>query len=714
MDDKNHPIDPKQEDQGRVSPEIETDAFGANEQKEVVRKVKLCLEADLQQMKDWIADRELDLKMYEGEKPSIIEDLDKEDWQSDRNLGITAATCDAYQATLLATCFNEERIHWKPTESSDSTRADNLEKFTKWALGPQEADVHDDIDDFIHNRITQGVSYLKIGWKVWYKWMDRRIPKFLGEGPGKKFTKYEIKTEEVRFERGYIENIDDVSDLIYPTAGDNLQTKDHLIHRIRTTADKVIERGGSKEYMNVDAEYKKKLRKQYYDTSLNTLKDVKLDQLGIKSSDDVTDDLMKNFEVTLFEWYGLHKKEKGNEEEYRFIVDVNNMTFLAGKPLRKINRKAKRPFVGGGLIRRPGIVQGKSLPRLIADPVNAFNNVYNQKSDFQYVQNCPYFFYDPNDPLVKTVYVLRPGRGYPAENPDKIKFNNNASSMAWAQQDYELLFQVIERLTGAASYFMSNKQGVSGTATRDAIINEKSETRFGLMVKRLIKDISEAITMFVNQYQDWAPPGLGERVLGDNGKQLFPNMSVETLMGDYDAYISPDIIAGSKTLEREIALWGLEALTMSPWFDPTVNPRGNWELYNNAAKRMGMDNIDGMMPPKPMAAWGQLEVVSSKWNQIKQGEIPEIKPGDDIMALFMGFTDLKTTKYDELEEEYQPVFDQFFFKVSVGMFQQVKKMQEEKMATAIAMQHINQNPIPKAPSKPVPAPIDRGPGAPAI
>lgn len=705
MEDDKENID-KTEDERHVNPELKSDAFGSDEQRDICTKVKLCLENDLHDMDEWITNRELDLKMYQGAKPSVIENLDKEDWQSDRNLGMCAATCDAHQATLLATCYNEERIHFKPTKTDSADRSDNLEKFTKWALGPQEADVYSEVDDYIHNRITQGVSYFKIGWKVWYKWLDRRVPKYDTKANPPRFIKYEIETEHKRFERGYIENIDDVSDLIYPTEGSTLQSKDHLIHRIHTTVDTIIKRGESGEYLNVDEEYKKKLKKYVFDNRLNVLKKEKLEEMGLKTADDVTDDMLRHFEIDIYEWYGEHDKKGGNEEEYRLIVDVTNMTFLAGKPLRKINRKAKRPFVGSGLIRRPGLVQGTSIPSLIADPVNAFNNTYNQKSDFQYVENCPYFFYDPQDPLIKSTYALRPGRGYPVENPNNVSFPKNTRSMGWAEYDFELLFQIIERLTGAASYFMSNRQGISGTATRDAIINEKSETRFGLMVKRLIKDISEAITMFVNQYQDWAPPDLGERVLGDDGKQLFPNMSLETLMGDYDAYVSPDIISGSKTLEREISGWALDRLSQTIWFDPMMNPRGNWELVSQAGKKMGMDNIDNLMPPKPQAEWAQSEVVSKKFNEIKQGILPEIDASDDIMTLYMGFNDLKITKYDDLDKEYKPNFDVYLFNLGVAMMQEQKRMMQEKAVNALAMNEISKiestredttNPMPVGP-----------------
>jgi hypothetical protein len=63
------------------------------------------------------------------------------------------------------------------------------------------------------------------------------------------------------------------------------------------------------------------------------------------------------------------------------------------------------------------------------------------------------------------------------------------------------------------------------------LIEKNMDTRFGNFVKDIIADISEILTMWMNMYQDCAPTTLGERVLGKEGEKLFPNLSIETLLG---------------------------------------------------------------------------------------------------------------------------------------------------------------------------------------
>jgi hypothetical protein len=198
---------------------------------------------------------------------------------------------------------------------------------------------------------------------------------------------------------------------------------------------------------------------------------------------------LKNAPIDILEWYGT-LTVAGKTERYRCHVEPTTETLLSIKPLRKITRSGKFPFIGGGLIRRPGFFHGKSLPRLVAPVSNAFNNVWNQKSDFQYFENCPFFFYKPDENFQKQQVELVPGLGIPTDDPTKINVPNLSRSMAWAQQDMDMLNQLLEKLTGAASYFMNNQEGTSGTATRDVLINQKSEVRFGLWASRIIADIS--------------------------------------------------------------------------------------------------------------------------------------------------------------------------------------------------------------------------------
>ncbi len=675
--DKKNPVEVNIE---RTAPELETDKFSVEEQEKIVRMVVQDIDADLITMSGWLQQRQKDIQMYDGERPSIIEALEKEEWMSDRNLGLCAANCDAYQATLLATCYNPDTIHFQATENNDVDHREQLEKFTKWGLGAKEANFFPQVDDFISNKIQQGISYFHIYWKVWYEWVDKRIPKYNMLG---KFKGYDIKTERKRFEKGIIENIPDVSDLLFPQHGGTLQEKQHLIHRVHKTAKDILDDGKRGIFVGVTEEYVNTLRKYCYDNQLDLLKDEKAKSLGITKESELVDHDLRLFPIDLFVWYGKYEKS-GRDEEYRFTVEPKTRKFLAGKPLRKITRSGKRPYVGSPFIRRPGFVRGKSLPYLIEDPVNAFNNTYNQKSDFQYVENCPFGYYAPDEGFKEQERRIKPGTMIPTSDPNSVNIPNLTRSLAWATTDFELFFEIIERLTGAASYFQS-RNNQSKTLGQDEMIESNSDTRFGLWVNRILVDICEAVTLWIEMYQDWAPPDLGDRILGEDGRKMFKNLSIETIRGGYDAKMTPDIISGSKALKKQIALWALESLSMTPWFDPMMNPKGSWNITVNAAKAMGYADVEKYMPPEPKAQFGQSKLVKDLWTQIRQGEIPELEPTDDVLEIYMGFMELNEEKRDELDPEYIPNLDVFLFRLQIMMMKQMQQQQQEQEANKMAM-----------------------------
>ena len=99
--------------------DIVTDKFQPDEAKKIVDMVIDDIETDLMVQKDWVEERKKDLQMYNGDKPTIIEGTTKKAWMSDRNLGVTGAVSDTYQATLSATTYNPESIHAIATEVTD-------------------------------------------------------------------------------------------------------------------------------------------------------------------------------------------------------------------------------------------------------------------------------------------------------------------------------------------------------------------------------------------------------------------------------------------------------------------------------------------------------------------------------------------------------------------------------------------------------------------
>jgi len=676
------PSDISKKDIKPIEIELETDKFGEAEAKKIVQMVMTDNEAGRNQMKEWVAQKKLDLMHYYSAPPSKIESIEKENWQSDRNLSMGAATADIYQATLLATCFNTDTLYFKATEINDIDNKNMIEKFTKWGLS-NEFNAQREVDDFIHNRITQGFSCFYIYWKVWYEWVDRRIPKKT-KGGG---FHYEIKTERVRFEKGLIENIADLDDVVIPEYGKSIQDLPFFIHVIHKMGDEILEDSEHGYFTDVDEEWLDKLKGACLEYKRQGLGKEKAEEIKMS---DITDEDLRIFPVSLHQWYGKYKKN-GKTEKYRFIVEPHTKTLLAGKPLRKITRTGKIPYVGGAFIRVPGKIRGRSLMTLIAPILNAFNNTYNQKADFQYATNIPFGFHKADEGYTQQTYKLKPGTSYPTvDNPNEsVYFPNIQRSMAWAYQDIEMLMMVLEKLTGAAAYFLTTQSKSSTTATRDAIVEEKGETKFSLWVNRTIGDISEAITMWLNMYQDWAPPKLGDRVLGKNGRKMFKNLSIETLRGGYDANLSPDIIAGSRSLEKQTAMWMIDKLSQGAiWTAPQVNPRGNWNLWADAMKAMGKQDVERYLGPEPKIENEGGDDVDEEWIKFTQGEVVEVTPGENIMAHLTGHMKQKEEKYFELDPEYRQNFDDHIFKTIATFRQLIAQQQEAQIANALAMRMV--------------------------
>lgn len=670
----------------RIEPSLETDKFSKEEQKAIAKMVMQDARADMEAMQVWLQDRRMDIMLYEGDRPTKIEGLIKKDWQSDRNLGMTAATCDAYQATLLATCWNPDTINFKDTKENLIDRKDDITEFTKWGLGRAESNVTQEVDDFIHNRITAGFSVMKTYWKAWYQWVDKRIPVYK-DG---KIVRYEIKTVEERFEKGVMENIANLDDFLTPSFGKTIQELPHCIHVLHLTGEDLMDYVERGVFVNITESLIKKLRNTIYDQRLKTLGREKMYQLGLKAPEDITNEDLRVFPIDIYEWYGMYEKN-GRKERYRFHVEPITELFCAGKPLRKVPgcRTGRYPFAGGAFIRRPGYLRGKSLPRLIMNIMNALNNIFNQKSDFQYVENCPFGFHKPDENFDKQVFDLIPGVSYPTEDPKNINFPVMQRNMAWADHDINLLLELLERVTGAASYFMSNSKGVSGTATRDAIINEKSETRFGIWVRRIGDDIGEAIDNWVSMYQDCCPPGLAERVIGDDGKRLFPNLSINDLQGNYTAYMAPDILSGSKTMKKQIFGIAYQMTQTNPWFSIQINPRGHWQLTADTFKAMGMMNVEDYMPPKPPIPPGDPALVDKLWAQFSHGEEPEVDPKQNNVQIMSALMTKVSTDLLKMDEEYRPNVHNYMVKLQVAAMQQLKDAQQQQIVNAMAAQTIH-------------------------
>ena len=79
--EKNNPANAVDKEYASVQPSLETDKFTSEEQKEISEMVYKDAKADIESMDVWLQDRRLDIMLYEGDRPTKIEGLQKKDWQ---------------------------------------------------------------------------------------------------------------------------------------------------------------------------------------------------------------------------------------------------------------------------------------------------------------------------------------------------------------------------------------------------------------------------------------------------------------------------------------------------------------------------------------------------------------------------------------------------------------------------------------------------------
>ena len=665
----------------RLPPDITTNKFNDTEQEKIVEMVVDDARVDKVSAADWLIRKVLDVQHYNAEKPSIIEGLTKKEWQSDRNMGLCPAVVDTYQATLKATCWNPDTIYFKATEKNDIDNREKLSNFTKVIISKNHCDLAPEVDEHIHNRLVMGVSYFDVYWKIWYEWVDKKIPKKTKNEKGvEKFTGHRIETEYKRFEQGVMENISNVDDVLLPAYGKRIQDLPHVIRVLHKYAYEILDEGKRNIYTNVDEKFIEKLKAVALGKKREGLGEEEANQLGIE---DVTDADLRAMPLDLYKWQGVYKKGK-KVEKYQFIIDPATETFLAGKPLRKVTRTGKYSIKGGSFIRVPGHIRGKSLPHLIENPINAFNTIWDQMRDFQYIQNCPFGFFKPDENYTKQKYDIMPGVLYPTDDPQNVVFPNLQRSSAWAHENIRLIFEIIEKLTGAASFFLTTERNTSGTATRDNIVNEKSQTRFGIWVSRLQEDICDALTSLISLYQDTIPSDLAERILGEEGEKLFPNLTVNDLRGNYDVHMSPDLTAGSRMYERQMKLWAVQTLSQTIWTNPQVNPKGNWNLFADAAKVQGIYNPERYLGPEPKENMGSAKEVEDEWGRFMQGEEVDLVPGEDPREHLAGHEKQRAEKYYKLPDEYRDNFDQHLFKTRLQFMNFMRQVQAQQMADQLA------------------------------
>ena len=590
---------------------------------------------------------------------------------------VTTWVVDLLLAKLFPLVWNESLIYWKGRETSDIENADNVGKFMRWAI-VEELKLSGVIQQLLQDMLIDGTFAVKISWEVLYKWMQRitatGLRERVREGILRVLKRYETKYEYKRLEKPLIERLA-IEDVLFPYDAKDSDNYD-VIQRVYYDYN-ILEDFGDRGYLiNVD-------KSLIVDIDEKTLKQQSSEKAKQEEEGTTEHDRYKREEnpAECFEAY-LKYPINGRLMECVFFIHKTSKRYLSGKALVDISRIEQRPIIVCPLKERSGRLLGKSMAMDVAPLHKEMDAIHNQRIHAGLIAIAPPGFYRPASGLKPKKMQYGPGWLLPLDDPQRdIYFPPFSGELLRISfQEETMVLGLIERLSSVSAYMLGKESEVvksRATATGTLALIGQAEQRFTTLAKSVQDGIGQILVRILRQYQQKMPPGLAERVLGADGKNLFPeNITPEDIAGEYDCYLELDFAASNRTLEKQTAVLMYQQLSV----EPLVNrdPALRWEVVAEYVRAMGrgkqIELYIGNKPPSLEAYNADAEV---EFTQMNQGKRVEPKPNESAMAHIVAHIAQRSSeRFTVMPLEYRPLLDEHIFKTQQLVIMQLQQQAE--------------------------------------
>lgn len=319
--------------------------------------------------------------------------------------------------------------------------------------------------------------------------------------------------------------------------------------------------------------------------------------LSPEESEKMRDIKIRNQPVkVLKEYLNFDADGDGFPEDIRVYISEEHRIFLGAVAMKDITKSGKRPIQFTKVESRLEDVEenfGYGVLETIKELAEEIDSLFNQLSDANTLSIMMPGFYDPGGDLDAPALFLQPNKISPLSDPQRsIYFPQINAPIEKLIAAIRLVTEFIERLTAASSYVMGKESeivGGSGTATRTNAIVSASNERFAIPAERLRAGAAAIVKQRLDILQLNIPPGLEQRILGDDGNPIFvPNeLSMAGISGEFDAYLLPDPSMGSKETEQQVAQMLYSLLMPNPMIQ--TNPNAVYKLTSDVIKSVGKE-----------------------------------------------------------------------------------------------------------------------------
>lgn len=646
-------------------------SFTDERKQQIVDMVRLDAETDLEAMKPFLARVQEIIALYEQErdpKGGAYEGA------SNVSAGDVPIAVENMHPRLFGAVSTDPLAFFRAENRPSKRNLPNIQSFMNWVFRSDMPDLMNTLDEHVHSTILLGTQ------PVWVRWEKIRNTFWdFSEAGANQDTlepgapQPEILTRQVEIiERGCIQNLA-LEDFIVPiTEGREIQAMSHCIRAYYLTAEEIRDNVARKIFSPVD--------EGLLNIGVDDLiaKDSSEEMARLRQAGFNAPQLRSRKRLRIYEWHGRYDADnEGFRSECVFTIVPELKLYLSGR--YQPSPDGLRPFEVTWLVPRKNFFYGIGVPEMIRQLAKERDAIHNQRVDAGAVSIIPFGFYRAASGFKPDKITLSPGTMIPLDDINDATFANFSNPATILASEEAMTQAQIEKLSIAGSFQLGRESEIfksRATASGTQLVVGQGNIRFNLLGERVKRSVARILGRVTTLYQRFLVPGTSEKVLGSDGKDLFPKgLSRGDLRGKFSAFLTGDTETANVSVARQVATMLYQGLLQNPLV--ARSPARVWEITAQWIRSFSRDPepIIGKRPPDPDSF---VDVVRGMIESIEQGYAPEIQPNDDLIGIITGLNVYKQSReFQSLELPRQGLVDKAIEMARTLLVQQVTRMMQQ-------------------------------------
>lgn len=492
-------------------------------------------------------------------------------------------------------------------------------------------------EDFVRATLIYGTGFLQVSWKK-----DVRKLKFLKtKDIGNKKYMWETR-EQVFFDAPYCEWIDNYT-LWYDWHNTDRKSKQFWFKRLVLTEAEIRRRYpmADKDRLQLainspggDLIDYAAIRQQVRTTFLYTTKNSMASMMSASGTVYGTDKYYSTQDNTL-KMYEVYEWIRPFDDSYSVLVGGSYVPIFKDAAMPIPYDFKETPFIEATYLKIPGEFEGYGLPLILESPQIMLNLIKNQRLDAATLSIHKMWVVNPLANINKDELVTRPFGIIYSIDPNGVREIQFSDIKMSSYKEEELLKNDMQYASGVDD-FSQGVGGGAGSATEVRHLRESTLERVRLFVNHLGAAYSDVMRYWISMQRQLFSETMSVRVIGDDGREQFPLIEKDDLIGmfDYKASVLPSI-AGQDDVNKKQDMDLFQLLVNLPFVDPQkltakLLPDFGWSLDMVAKQDSGQQpqmGPDGQPMPGGTQAPGGPGMPPGAPQGAPQGMPPGMPPG---------------------------------------------------------------------------------------